>query len=418
MGDYGFGLLQTVSINNSSTTLFGGGAFRSYSTPSPVSTGQLSPNSTRVSGNKVPGVSSLFLSAAAHQQNMQDEPVGVTTSQQPPSIEQTNSNSSKTGHLQSNSSNNNHSNQLGFNTQDYNILCQNQEQFDAFKAVGQEQFCPTQSICDLQQDRKIHQQLSQQAEFGCSEPPPPQGEFSHLPQKQPYTTIGSTESDPNTDSSHDQIRSLSVEKAEADVVAAASPSPTSVNPNKVKIQMDSPNSHHINNGNGTGTGNNLLPGGIGAGFSNLPHQEMQNAGGGSASPTLPSFGTPWSVQTSSPPPPISNSANPSHANAMNPIPNAEPENNFYPGIPSSINPAFFQSFSSVSTNPCAGINVQGFSSPFSPQINIPPQQPQSRRSPVSPQMHPQQGAFLQQRNNYNHHQVRLQSTALSLLRHL
>uniref|UniRef100_A0A667XL56 Cytoplasmic polyadenylation element binding protein 2 n=1 Tax=Myripristis murdjan TaxID=586833 RepID=A0A667XL56_9TELE len=76
---------------------------------------------------------------------------------------------------------------------------------------------------------------------------------------------------------------------------------------------------------------------------------------------------------------------------------------FYPGIPSSINPAFFQSFSPVSANPCAGINVQGFSGPFSPQINV-PQQPQSRRSPVSPQMHPQQGAFLQQRNNYNHHQ--------------
>ncbi|XP_076134585.1 cytoplasmic polyadenylation element-binding protein 2 isoform X3 [Alosa pseudoharengus] len=405
MGDYGFGLLQTVSINNNSITLLGGGAFRSYSTPSPVSTGQLSPNSTPVSGNTVPGVSSLFLSAAAHQQNMQDGPVGVTTSQQPPLIEQTNDNSSKHEHLQSNSSNNNHSNQLGFNTQDYNAFCQNQQQFDDFKVtVGQEQFCPTQSICDLQHDRKIHQQLSQQAEFGCSEPPPPLREFSHLPQKQPYTTAGPNESDPNTDSSHDQIRSLSVEKAEADVVAAASQSPTSVNPNKVNIQMDSPNSHHINNGNGTGTGNNILPGGIGAGYSNLPHQDMQNAGGGSASPSLPGFGTPWSVQTSSPPPPISNSANPSHANAMNPIPNAEHENNFYPGIPSSINPAFFQSFSSVSTNPCAGINVQGFSSPFSPQINIPQQQPQSRRSPVSPQMHPQQGAFLQQRNNYNHHQ--------------
>uniref|UniRef100_A0A4W6E410 Cytoplasmic polyadenylation element binding protein 2 n=1 Tax=Lates calcarifer TaxID=8187 RepID=A0A4W6E410_LATCA len=85
------------------------------------------------------------------------------------------------------------------------------------------------------------------------------------------------------------------------------------------------------------------------------------------------------------------------------LPPTDSDNSFYPGIPSSINPAFFQSFSPVSANPCAGINVQGFSGPFSPQINV-PQQPQSRRSPVSPQMHPQQGAFLQQRNNYNQHQ--------------
>ncbi|XP_016355025.1 cytoplasmic polyadenylation element-binding protein 2-like [Sinocyclocheilus anshuiensis] len=106
------------------------------------------------------------------------------------------------------------------------------------------------------------------------------------------------------------------------------------------------------------------------------------------SPSLPAFGTPWSVQTSSPPPPVSNAAN-----AINPIPTTEPDN-FYPGIPSSINPGFFQSFSA---NPCP---VQGFGSPFSPQINAPPQ---SRRSPVSPQIPPQQGAFLQQRNNYNHH---------------
>uniref|UniRef100_A0A672N6E2 Cytoplasmic polyadenylation element binding protein 2 n=1 Tax=Sinocyclocheilus grahami TaxID=75366 RepID=A0A672N6E2_SINGR len=119
--------------------------------------------------------------------------------------------------------------------------------------------------------------------------------------------------------------------------------------------------------------------------------EMQNPGGGSASPTLPGFGTPWSVQTSSPPPHVSNSAN-----AINQIPTTESDN-YYPGIPSSINPGFFQSFSA---NPCP---VQGFSSPFPPQINVPPQAPQSRRSPVSPQIPPQQGAFLQQRNNYNHH---------------
>uniref|UniRef100_A0A4W5NGE8 Cytoplasmic polyadenylation element binding protein 2 n=1 Tax=Hucho hucho TaxID=62062 RepID=A0A4W5NGE8_9TELE len=82
-----------------------------------------------------------------------------------------------------------------------------------------------------------------------------------------------------------------------------------------------------------------------------------------------------------------------------------PNNSFYPGIPSSINPAFFQSFSPVSANQCPGINVQGFTSPLSHQINAPQQTQQSRRSPVSPQMHPQhqQGVFLQQRNNYNHH---------------
>nr|XP_029542221.1 cytoplasmic polyadenylation element-binding protein 2-like isoform X1 [Oncorhynchus nerka] len=172
--------------------------------------------------------------------------------------------------------------------------------------------------------------------------------------------------------------------------------------------MDSLITHHINNGNGSGTGN-MLAGSLGGGFPNLQNQEMQNPSGGSASPPLHGFGTPWSVQTSSPPP-VSNSANPiHHANAINQMAHTEPDNSFYPGIPSSINPAFFQSFSPVSANPCPGINVQGFTSPFSHQINAPQQTQQSRRSPVSPQMHPQhhhqhqQGVFLQQRNNYNHH---------------
>ncbi|KAM8874733.1 cytoplasmic polyadenylation element-binding protein 2 isoform 1-T1 [Spinachia spinachia] len=161
--------------------------------------------------------------------------------------------------------------------------------------------------------------------------------------------------------------------------------------------MDSPIAHPMNNGNGS-TGN-LLSGSLGAAFPNLPAQEMQSGG------SSPGFGTPWSVQTSSSPPPASGSINhhPIHANAINQMPNAEPDNGFYPGIPSSNNPAFFQSFSPVSGNPCAAVNVQGFSGAFSPQVNV-PQQAQSRRSPVSPQMHPQQGAFLQQRNNYNQHQ--------------
>ncbi|XP_078141860.1 cytoplasmic polyadenylation element-binding protein 2 isoform X1 [Centroberyx gerrardi] len=313
---------------------------------------------------------------------MQDEPVGVTTTQLPPSAEENDSNArtiSKSG-KQPNQTDY-HSSQLGSFTSDYTN--QNRD----FPDFDRDHFCPTQSICDLQHNRKIHQQLSQHTEFSSTESPPPQGQFSHLPQRQPFS---------KPDHSADPCGSP-VEETEAD---AASPSPTSVNPNK--IQMDSPITHHINNGNGSSTGN-MLSGGLGAGFPNLPTQEMQSASGGSSSPPLPGFGTPWSVQTSSSPPPVPNSINPIHANAINQIPNTESDNSFYPGIPSSINPAFFQSFSPVSANPCAGINVQGFSGPFSPQINV-PQQPQSRRSPVSPQMHPQQGAFLQQRNNYNHHQ--------------
>ncbi|KAJ7986527.1 hypothetical protein DPEC_G00340790 [Dallia pectoralis] len=177
--------------------------------------------------------------------------------------------------------------------------------------------------------------------------------------------------------------------------------------------MDSPVTHHIHNGNGSSSTGNMLAGSLASAFPNLHNQEMQNPSGGgpSSSPPLHGFGTPWSVQTSSPPPPppppVSNSSNPVHpANATNQLAHSDPDNSFYPGVPSSINPAFFQSFSPVSANPCPGINVPGFGSPFSHQMNA-PQQQQSRRSPVSPQMHPQhqhhQGAFLQQRNNYNHH---------------
>ncbi|XP_059383199.1 cytoplasmic polyadenylation element-binding protein 2 isoform X3 [Carassius carassius] len=195
-----------------------------------------------------------------------------------------------------------------------------------FSAVGQ-----AQTAGDLQRDRNTHQQ---------TEPPPPQ---------QPYSSSSSSSS-----------------------TGLDTDAPSS----KVKSQMESPSAHHINNGTG---GNNMLA------AAAFPEMQSPGGGGGSVSPSLPAFGTPWSVQTSSPPPPVSNAAN-----AINQIPTTEPDN-FYPGIPSSINPGFFQSFSA---NPCP---VQGFSNPFSPQINAPPQ---SRRSPVSPQ----QGAFLHQRNNYNHHQ--------------
>uniref|UniRef100_A0AAQ5YQT1 RRM domain-containing protein n=1 Tax=Amphiprion ocellaris TaxID=80972 RepID=A0AAQ5YQT1_AMPOC len=264
--------------------------------------------------------------------NMQDEPVGVTTAQLPPSTEEKDRSGSRSGRRPNQTYN--HDGQPSSFTPDYNHL--NQQL--AFADFDRDHFGPTQSICDLQHGRKIHQQLSQHAEFSPADspPPPPPG----------------------------------LEEAEADAASSSS------------------------------TGN-MLSGGLGAAFPNLPTQEMQSASGGSSSPSLPGFGTPWSVQTSSSPPPAP--INPIHANAINQMPNADSDNSFYPGVPSSINPAFFQSFSPVSANPCAGINVQGFSGPFSPQINV-PQQPQSRRSPVSPQLHPQQGAFLQQRNNYNQHQ--------------
>ncbi|KAM4548253.1 cytoplasmic polyadenylation element-binding protein 2 isoform 2-T2 [Odontesthes bonariensis] len=314
---------------------------------------------------------------------MQDEPVGVTTTQLPPSTEEEDRGIDTVRH--SARQPNQTDNQLSSFTSDYSHL----NQKIAFPAFDREPFCPTQSLRDLQHSRKIHQQLSQHTGFIPAELPPPQGHFSHLPQRQPFSKPNRSVADPC---------GSPVEEAEAD---AASPSPSSVNINK--IQMDSPITHHLNNGNGSSSTGNMLSGGLGAAFPNLPSQEMQSASGGSSSPSLPGFGTPWSVQTSSSPPPVPNSINPIHANAINQMPSTDSENSFYPGVPSSINPAFFQSFSPVSANPCAGINVQGFSGPFSPQINV-PQQPQSRRSPVSPQMHPQQGAFLQQRNNYNQHQ--------------
>ncbi|TKS74876.1 Cytoplasmic polyadenylation element-binding protein 2 [Collichthys lucidus] len=313
---------------------------------------------------------------------MQDEPVGVTTTQIPPTTEEkdsSNGSSSSTVSItgkQPNQTDNGDDSQLSSLPPDYNRL----NEKIAFPDFNREHFCPTQSICDLQHSRQIQQQFSQQTDLSPTEsPPPPRGRFSHLPQRhRAADPCGSP-----------------VEEAEADAA-----SPTSVNPSK--IQMDSPIAHHIN-GNGSSSTGNMLSGGLSAAFPNLPTQEMQSASVGSSSPSLPGFGTPWSVQTSSSPPPAPNSINPIHANAINQMPNTDSDNGFYPGIPSSINPAFFQSFSPVSANPCAGINVQGFSGPFSPQINV-PQQAQSRRSPVSPQMHPQQGAFLQQRNNYNQHQ--------------
>ncbi|XP_035504115.2 cytoplasmic polyadenylation element-binding protein 2 isoform X2 [Scophthalmus maximus] len=315
---------------------------------------------------------------------MQDEPVGLTTTQLPPSTEERDSSSSavsKSGKRPRQAGD--RDSQLSSFAPDYT---RPQQRTD----LDRDRICPSRSICDLRRGRDTQQQSGRRAEFSPAESPPSRGHVGHLPQRQ---RVPEPEPEPRAAGR----RGSPVEEAAAD---AASPPRTSAAPNEV--QMDSPVAHHLNNGNGSSTGN-MLAGGLGAAFPSLPGQEMQSAGGGSSPPSLPGFGTPWSVQTSSSPPPAPNSINPIHANAINQMPNADSDNGFYPGIPSSINPAFFQSFSPVSTNPCAGINVQGFSGPFSQQINV-PQQPQSRRSPVSPQMHPQQGAFLQHRNNYNQHQ--------------
>ncbi|KAM7158641.1 cytoplasmic polyadenylation element-binding protein 2 isoform 8-T8 [Molossus nigricans] len=263
--------------------------------------------------------------------------------------------------------------------------------------------------------------------------------------------------------------------------AGLAPSTPPVNP--APGSMESPNHPLLN------SPSPLLPGGaLGTGaFSSLQSPDLPHpggggggppgggGGGGSASPPpLPGFGTPWSVQTASPPPqpqppppqpqqpppppqqppppqppqPGSSAAAPGGGSggggslSAMPPPSPDSENGFYPGLPSSMNPAFFPSFSPVSPHGCAGLSVPagggggggGFGGPFSaaavppppPAMNVPqqqppppaaPQQPPSRRSPVSPQL-PQQhqaaaAAFLQQRNSYNHHQPLLKQSPWS-----
>nr|XP_019784040.2 cytoplasmic polyadenylation element-binding protein 2 isoform X3 [Tursiops truncatus] len=244
--------------------------------------------------------------------------------------------------------------------------------------------------------------------------------------------------------------------------AGLAPSTPPVNP--APGSMESPNHPLLN------SPSNLLPGGaLGAGaFSSLQSPDLP----------LPGFGTPWSVQTASPPPqpqpqppppqqqpppppqqppqpqPGSSAATPGGGGGGGgggslsalPPPSPDSENGFYPGLPSSMNPAFFPSFSPVSPHGCAGLSVPagggggggggGFGGPFSaaavpppppPAMNLPqqqqppppaaPQQPQSRRSPVSPQLQQQHqaaaAAFLQQRNSYNHHQPLLKQSPWS-----
>ncbi|XP_054437924.1 cytoplasmic polyadenylation element-binding protein 2 isoform X6 [Pteronotus mesoamericanus] len=265
--------------------------------------------------------------------------------------------------------------------------------------------------------------------------------------------------------------------------AGLAPSTPPVNP--APDSMESPNHPLLN------SPSNLLPGGaLGAGaFSSLQSPDLPHpggggggggppgggGGGGSASPPpLPGFGTPWSVQTASPPPqpqpppppppqqqpppppqqppqqqppqPGSSAATPGGSSGGSlsamPPPSPDSENGFYPGLPSSMNPAFFPSFSPVSPHGCAGLSVPaggggggggGFGGPFSapagppppPAMSLPqqqpappaaPPQPPSRRSPVSPQLqqqHQAAAAFLQQRNSYNHHQPLLKQSPWS-----
>lgn len=361
MGDYGFGLLQTAGSGAGSgggTGLFGGGAFRS-SQQFPSSAG-----------------SALFL--PGYPQAMQDELLlGVSCAPGK------HSGKGGGGHHQ---------------LSPPALLLQHGAQ-DKQLGHKRKDFSPQESSAAFREELKkpgevIHRQGSPKTEDLGVEGP------DKLLPASPSSSSSSSSS------------SCSAEEVAAAATAAGdthvSGSPSSLGghqlPAKNKLQMDGQSGHLLSGGT------NLL-GSPFPGSPDLPSN--QSPGGSSSSPSLPGFGTPWSVQTSSPPPPPPSqlpqqqpaAPHPTGHN-LNALQSPEPDS-FYPGIPSSINPAFFHSFSPVSANPCPGMNVPGFSSPFSAQINITQQQQQSRRSPVSPQLNPQHhqaAAFLQQRNNYNHHQ--------------
>ncbi|KAF7696272.1 cytoplasmic polyadenylation element-binding protein 2 isoform X1 [Silurus meridionalis] len=319
MGDYGFGLLQTASLDHGSG-LFG--AFRSsYSSLSPSAAGELllpaaSPPCPSRSGNSSSSsaaASPLYAPCAAPRRTMQDEPAGVTASRRQaastePCDESVNAaadRSPSTGVVDNG------------NRTDYD--------FGDYTAATQGRFGAVTSLRDLDRERGENQRADTE---GAPEGP---GQLT--------------------------------EDALAD---AAAPSSSSVSPNKVQIRMEPAGAH------------------LAAAFTSLPHH-----GTSAASPSsLHGFGgAPWSVHTSSPPPHVSN--NGSHI-----LPGNEPDGGFYPGLPSSVNPGFFQSFS-------PGLNAHGFGASFSPQMGgTPPQHAPSRRSPLSPQ----HGAFLQQRNSYNQQQ--------------
>ncbi|KAK4818302.1 hypothetical protein QYF61_010764 [Mycteria americana] len=492
MGDHSLGLPQTAAPSPSPPLGVGGagsaGSFPSLAAAaaashssssscpfSPAVTG--SSGSGGVSGGSPPP--SLFPSAAAaaHHQNMQDELLlGVTQQQQQPGSERLGS-SPASGHPP-----------LGHPSSDFKPSLSPHQ--DLNKQQPQQQQPPPPQLSQKRKEFK-QQQLSSPAQLGSSHPlnnhhppdyhhhPPQQQQqqqqFSHPTdkyqqqehrQQQQFQLLSAHPPEPprTGDYAHHRPLSPAEHKGGADRggaerlapscpggsvsadpnvgVAAAScvnppPSPPHLQARAKLPPMESPPNSHL-----LGSPGNLLPGGLGSGFSSLQSPEIPSphhqSGGGSSSaaspppPPLPGFGTPWSVQTSSPPPqqtqqpPVSSGGGGGQISAM-PPPSPESETSFYPGIPSSINPAFFQSFSPVSPhNPCAG----PFSSPFSaaappppPQMNLPQQQQQqqqNRRSPVSPQLQHQHqaaaaaAAFLQQRNSYNHHQSR-QPEGFSLL---
>ncbi|XP_026776217.1 cytoplasmic polyadenylation element-binding protein 2 isoform X2 [Pangasianodon hypophthalmus] len=314
MGDYGFGLLQTASLDSGSA-LFG--AFRSsYSSLSPVTGDLLLPAASppSLSRSSSAAASPLFPSAAAPRRNMQDEPAGVTASRRQVASTESSDEAGNAAAERSPPTGGGGENGTGHTHTDYD--------FSDYKA-GQGRFGAVASLRDLERERNENQH----ADSECAPEGPGQ-----LPE------------DALTD--------------------AAAPSSASVSPNKVQIRMEPTSAH------------------LAAAFTSLPHHETS-----AASPSLPGFGAPWSVHTSSPPPPVSNSG--SHI-----MPGTEPDAGFYPGIPSSVNPGFFHSFS-------PGVNAHGFGAPFSPQMGgAPPQHAPSRRSPLSPQ----HGTFLQQRNSYNQQQ--------------
>ncbi|KAM4673236.1 cytoplasmic polyadenylation element-binding protein 2 isoform 5-T5 [Amazona ochrocephala] len=442
----------------------------SFSCPfSPAVTG--SSGSGGVSGGSPPPSLLPSAAAAAHHQNMQDELLlGVT--QQQPGSERLGS-SPASGHPP-----------LGHPSSDFKPSLSPHQ--DLNKQQPQQQQPPPPQLSQKRKEFK-QQPLSSPAQLGSSHPlnnhhppdyhhhpPQQQQQFSHPTdkyqqqehrQQQQLQLLSAHPPEPPRTGDFPNHRPLSPAErkggadrggsellapsrpggsvsADPNVgVAAAScvnppPSPHHLQARAKLPPMESPPNSHL-----LGSPGSLLPGGLGSGFSSLQSPEIPSphhqSGGGSSSaaspppPPLPGFGTPWSVQTSSPPPqqtqqPPVSSGGGGQISAM-PPPSPESETSFYPGIPSSINPAFFQSFSPVSPhNPCAG----PFSSPFSaaappppPQMNLPQQQQQqqqqNRRSPVSPQLQHQHqaaaaaAAFLQQRNSYNHHQPLLKQSPWS-----
>ncbi|MEE6462465.1 hypothetical protein FKM82_001603 [Ascaphus truei] len=415
MGDYGFGLLQTAgslpsgsgassSGGGSGSALFGGGTYRA-SYPAVSSNPQfpsLSPGGCFSSSGSG---SALFLSAAAgYQQIMQDELLlGVSSS-----AGGKHSSSTKTGQHQLSPP----ALLLLHGAHDYHKAAQ-----DLAKQLGHKRkdFSPQEGdafreeLKKKQQSGEIHHHHHHHQPIAYHQGSPKVEEDLGVDGQDKLLLLPSSPSSSSTSSS--SSCSSSAEEAAAGEARTAG-SPPSLGhhhlPAKAKLQMEAQGGHLLSGGAPT-----LLDAPFSS-SSDMP--STQTPGGPSSPPALTGFGTPWSVQTSSPPPPPPSlpqhqqpaAPHPAGSN-LNALQSPEPDS-FYPGIPSSINPAFFQSFSPVSPNPCPGMNVPGFNSPFSAQMNI-SQQQQSRRSPVSTQLNPQHhhhhhqaAAFLQQRNSYNHHQ--------------